>query len=143
MTMRERRRFVAWEHRFMVQMMTAFALVALALAAFGVYALLAYAVRQRFAEIGVRLALGAHPRDVERMFLAQGLAVTGGGAAAGLVLAALVAGALDGLFFGVEAWSPGHFVLAAGVLAATALVASYVPARRAARTDPSTALRAD
>ena len=143
MTMRERRRFVAWEYRFMVQMMTAFALVALALAAFGVYALLAYAVRQRFAEIGVRLALGAHPRDVERMFLAQGLSVTGGGAAAGLVLAALVAGALDGLFFGVEAWSPGHFVLAAGVLAATALAASYVPARRAARTDPSTALRAD
>lgn len=143
MTMNERRRFTSWESRFMGQMMTGFAVMALGLASLGLYALLSYAARQRRAEIGVRLALGAEPRSVVGLFVRQGAAVAGIGVAAGLILSAGVARLLDGLVYGAEVWSPAHVAAAGAILAATVLMASYIPARRAARVNPTIALRAD
>ncbi len=142
MSMAERRRFVTWEHRFMGQMMGAFAAVAVCLAGLGVYALLAYSVRRRVPEIGIRLALGARPRDLVRMFVRQGLAIAAAGLLVGAGLAAVVAAGVEGFIFGSDAWDPGHFALAATVLGGVVLVACYLPARRASRVDPTQALRA-
>ncbi|MGE0464161.1 MAG: ABC transporter permease [Vicinamibacterales bacterium] len=143
MTLNERRRFVTWEQRFLGEMMGTFAMMALGLAGLGVYALLSYAARRRLSEIGVRLALGAAPGDVVRLFLRQGLAIAVIGLGIGLALAAGVAAVLEGLVFGADAWDPLHVMRAAGVLAVTVLLASYLPARRASRTDPTSALRAE
>lgn len=143
MSMAERRRFVSWEQQFLGRMMSVFAAVAVGLAALGVYALLAHAVRRRVPEIGVRIALGAAPGDVVAMFVRQGLAVSGAGALVGLLLAAVVARAVEGFVFGSDAWDPRHFAVAAVVLGAAVIVACYVPARRASRVDPTVALRAD
>ena len=143
MTMNERRRFVTWEDRFMVQMMGTFAALAVCLAGLGVYALLAFAVRRRLAEIGVRLALGAEPRDIVRLFLRHGLVVSAVGIGAGLGLAAAVAAAIEGLVFAGNAWDPRHLAAAVVVLGGAVLLASYLPARRASRIDPTEALRAD
>lgn len=143
MTMSERRRYTTWEQRFLGQMMAAFGATALALAAVGVHALLAYAVRRRVPEIGVRLALGARPEDIVRMFVRQGLIVSGAGVVLGLILAALVAVAVQGAVFGSDAWDPRHFIVAAALLGAAVVLACYVPARRASRVDPAVALRAD
>jgi putative ABC transport system permease protein len=143
MTMNERRRFVTWENRFIGELMGVFAAIALGLAGLGVYALLAYSARSRLTEIGVRLALGAEPRDVVRLFVRQGLVTSAVGLAVGLVLAAGVAAALESLVFGGNRWDPAHVALAAGVLGTTVILASYLPARRAAQTDPTVALRSE
>ncbi|MGD9906597.1 MAG: ADOP family duplicated permease [Vicinamibacterales bacterium] len=143
MTMNQRRRFVTWEDRFMGQMMGTFAALAVGLAGLGVYALLAYAVRRRLPEIGVRLALGAAPGDIVRLVVGQGVAVAAVGLGLGLVLAAALAAVIQGFVFGGDAWDPRHLATAAAVLAAAVLTASYLPARRAARTDPTVALRSE
>lgn len=131
------------ERRFMMLLLAAFAAVAVTLAAIGVYGLLAYVVTQRTPEIGVRLAMGAAPTDVVRLFVREGAALTIVGVVCGLAGALAAARALTTLLFGVTATDPTTFVTVAGVLTGVALVASYVPARRAARVDPMTALRAD
>jgi putative ABC transport system permease protein len=131
------------ERRFTMFLLSAFAAVALALAAIGIYGVLAYLVSQRTQEIGVRLAIGAAPGDVARLFLREGARLTIVGLAAGFAGAAAAARALSTLLFGVTATDPATFAAVAGALTLVALAASYVPARRAARVDPIVALRSD
>jgi putative ABC transport system permease protein len=118
-----------------------FGLVALMLAAIGVYGITSYAVAQRTHEIGIRLALGAQLSDVLRLVLRQGLILTMIGAAIGLFGAYLAMRAITSVLYGVSATDPLTFALVAGLLIAVALIASYVPARRATKVDPLVALR--
>jgi ABC-type antimicrobial peptide transport system permease subunit len=118
-----------------------FAFVALALAAGGLYGVMAYAVRQRTREIGVLLALGARPRQVTGQIVRRGLIVAGIGAAAGVALAIATTRALQGVLYGVVAADPAMIMVVLAVLLSAALLASYVPARHAARIDPVRALR--
>jgi len=115
--------------------------VALVLGVVGIYGVISYVATQRTREIGIRMALGAAARDVSRLFLRQGGVIVAAGIGAGLVTAALVTRVMAALLFGVSAVDPLTFVVVAIALATTALLASYVPARRAARLDPSVALR--
>jgi predicted permease len=143
MLMTERRRFTTWEQRFFGQMMGAFAAIALLLACVGVYALLSYAARRRTQEIGVRLALGARPRDVVALFVRQGALVGLGGLAIGIGLSIVVARALGGAVWGVDVFDPLLFGALGASLLAVVLLASFWPARRASRTDPIAALRSE
>jgi predicted permease len=143
MPMTERRRFTTWEQRFFGQMMGTFAAIALLLACIGVYALLSYAARRRTQEIGVRLALGAAPNDVIRLFVWQGGIIAAGGLVLGLVLAIGVAKALSGTLWGVDPLDISLFAAMGTVLLIVVMAASYWPARQASRTDPVTALRTD
>jgi predicted permease len=143
MPMSERRRFTTWEQRFFGQMMGAFAGVALLLACIGVYALLSYAARRRAQEIGVRLALGARPQDVTWLFVRQGSFIGVGGLILGLVLAAAVAQALSGTLWGVQVIDVPLYAGMGAALFGVVLLASYWPARRASRTDPVQAMRAE
>ena len=140
-TMTEVRRFTTFEQRFFGQLMGAFAGTALLLACLGVYALLAYATRLRTREIGVRLSLGARPRDVAGLFVRQAVQIGSAGLAIGLGLATAVAQALSGTLFAVDAFDPWLFLTAGTVLLAVVLAAAYLPARQAARVDPMLALR--
>ena len=115
--------------------------VALLLGVVGIYGVISYMATQRTREIGIRMALGAAASDVSRLFLRQGGVIVAAGIAAGLVVAALVTRVMAALLFGVSAVDPLTFVAVAVALATTALLASYLPARRAARLDPSVALR--
>jgi putative ABC transport system permease protein len=129
------------ERRFTMLLLASFATVAVALAAIGVYGVLAYLVGQRTQEIGVRLAIGATPGDVVRLFLMEGVALAAAGLAVGLCGALAAARALTALLFGVSAADPLTFGSVAAALAAVTLAASYVPAKRAARVEPMAALR--
>jgi predicted permease len=132
---------VASPRRFVVMMLGGFAAFALLLAALGIYALISYGVSQRTREIGVRLALGATAGDVRRGIMRSTLLLAAAGVAVGVVAAALVVPLLRGMLFGV-AWSdPASFAGALAALAVVAMAAGYFPARRAARVDPSVALR--
>jgi predicted permease len=127
--------------RFLALLLTAFAGVALALAAIGVYATMAYVVAQGTREIGIRLALGATGRGVLILVLGQSLRVTGAGLAAGLVGALALSRVLGSLLFGVRASDPPTFAGVAALLAVISLAASYIPARRASLIDPMVSLR--
>jgi putative ABC transport system permease protein len=129
------------ERRFTMLLLTSFAAVAVALAAIGIYGVLAYLVSQRVQEIGVRLAIGATPRSVAGLFVREGALLTLAGLVCGLAGATAITRALSTLLFGVTTTDPATFGAVAGALAVVALVASYVPARRAARVDPMVALR--
>ena len=118
-------------------------LIAVLLAAVGLYGLITYWVSRRTREIGLRVALGASPREVVTMVVRQGVVLTGAGLVAGGALAFGVARMLRGVLLGVEAGDPVTFLLAALALLGVALVANAVPARRAARVDPMVALRQD
>jgi putative ABC transport system permease protein len=119
-----------------------FAGVALSLAAVGIYGVMSYAVSQRAHELGIRIALGAARRDVWQLVVGQGMLLTGIGLGIGVVLAALATRVVRSLLFGVGPTDAVTYGMVAGVLASVALVACYVPARRAARVDPMDALRA-
>jgi putative ABC transport system permease protein len=129
--------------RFTTTLLTSFSTISLLLAAVGLYGVISYAVTQRAAEIGIRMALGARGRDITRLVLAQMTVVVGVGLAAGAVGAIALAGEMRSLLFGVTALDPSTFAAVAALLVVVALVASYVPARRAARVDPVVALRAE
>jgi putative ABC transport system permease protein len=129
--------------RFAARVFGAFALVALVLAALGLYGLLAYSVSRRTREIGVRVALGAQAADVRRLVLGEGLTLVAAGIAIGLAAAWVASRALDSLLFGVTAADPLTYALGPLVLAAVAAAASLLPARRATRVDPAVALRAE
>jgi putative ABC transport system permease protein len=127
--------------RFYMLLLGIFAVAALFLAAIGIYGVLAYAVRQRSNEIGIRRALGARSGDVMRMVVGRAMLLAGGGLIAGLLASLALTRILSGLLYRVSATDPWTFAGVAILLAAVALFASLVPARRAARVDPLVALR--
>jgi putative ABC transport system permease protein len=127
--------------KMQASLLSGFAGLALLLVTLGIYAVLSFAVTQRTQEIGVRVALGAQPRDVLRMIFSQGFKLFLIGAALGLAAALALSRALHHLFFGVSAYDPASFAGVTILLAAVALLACYVPARRATRVDPLIALR--
>jgi putative ABC transport system permease protein len=131
------------EPRFSMLMLGIFAGIALLLAAIGIYGVISYSVAQRTHELGVRIALGANRMAVVGMVVRQVLTMTGLGIAIGGVAALLAGSVLAKLLFGVRSSDPVTFVAVALVLTAVALVAAAVPAWRAARLDPVTALRAE
>jgi putative ABC transport system permease protein len=127
--------------RFSALLMVIFGFVALALASIGLYGMMSYSVAQRTSEIGIRLALGAQRRDVLTMVIKQAIGLALLGVVAGLVTALALARLLRNLLFGVGAADPLTFGVVAFVLLAVAFLASFVPARRAAKVDPMIALR--
>jgi putative ABC transport system permease protein len=129
------------ERRFTMLLLALFAATALVLAVVGIYGVMAYFVTHRTHEIGIRMALGASPRDVIGMVLGQGLALVAAGVVAGVIGALLLTRAITALLFGISARDPFTFAALSGVLAAAALLACYIPARRATRVDPIRALR--
>lgn len=131
------------ERRFSMQMVGLFALAAVLLAALGIYGVISYIVRERVHEIGIRLALGAQSRNILRMVLCQGLSLAVAGAAVGLVGALIVSHFMAGLLYGIRPTDPLTFVAVAVLLIGVALLACYIPARRAIRVDPLVALRCD
>jgi putative ABC transport system permease protein len=127
--------------RFRSLLMTLFAATALLLAAVGIYGVIAYSVAQRTQEIGVRMALGASAAGVLRMVIGQGGRLAGLGIALGLLGAFALTRVLERMLFGVSASDPLTFAGAVLVLGTIAVLASLIPALRAARVDPITALR--
>jgi predicted permease len=131
------------DRRLPMQLMIAFALLALTLAAVGVYGVMAYSVAARTREIGVRVALGAQPRSVFAMVVRQGLAAAVAGLLIGLAGAAALGKVLTKLLYGVGVTDTPTYVAVASVLLAVTLVACLVPARRALKVDPLEALRSE
>jgi len=129
------------ERRFTMLLLALFALTALVLSAIGIYGVMAYFVTQRTHEIGIRMALGASRRTVIGMVLGQGARLAAAGVVAGVIGALLMTRAIATLLYGVSARDPWTLVALSAVLSAVALLACYVPARRATRVDPIRALR--
>jgi len=130
-----------WVVRSGAETVSFFGGLALVLALVGVYGVVAYGVARRTREIGIRTALGARPATVLRMILREGLVMTLSGAAPGMLLALGLGRVFSGVLFQVSATDPVAFTLAPVVLVVVALVACWLPARRAARLDPLAALR--
>ncbi len=132
----------AWSRdRFSTVLLGGFGVIALLLAAVGVYGVLAYAVEQRTGEVGIRMALGADASDVRRLILSDALALVGAGLGVGIVGALLLSGTLSSQLYGVEARDPVVYLGVLAVLALVGVVASLVPAQRAAGISPLTAMR--
>jgi putative ABC transport system permease protein len=129
------------ERRFALQILGFFAGVALLLAAIGIYGVMAYTFSQRRHEIGIRMALGAQPRDILRMALSEGMTLVAVGLGSGLVGALILTRFLHSMLYAVSPNDPLTFVALAALLAAVALLACFVPARRATQVDPLVALR--
>jgi putative ABC transport system permease protein len=117
--------------------------MALVLGVVGIYGVIAYAVSQRTREIGIRMALGAEPAGLQRMFVRHGLLLAGIGAAVGLVAAGGVTRLMSSLLFGITALDPATYAVVSVMLIGAAMLASYVPARRATAVDPVEALRCE
>jgi putative ABC transport system permease protein len=129
--------------RSMAWLLSVFAVSALMLAAIGVFGVMSHAVSQRTREIGVRMAIGASPQRMLGAILGEGLMQVGLGLVVGAVLSLLTARLLSGLLFGVGALSFAPYLIVIVLLGTVSLAACLVPARRAMRIDPATALRAE
>lgn len=143
MTMTDRRAFTSWPQRLMGYSFAAFGTFALVLALCGIYGVIAYSVVQRTQEIGVRMALGAQPARMVLGIVGRALKLAGIGAAIGLVAAVVFARALEGILYGVSIESPAPYLIVVCLLLLAAALASYLPARKAARIDPTDALRVE
>ena len=131
----------AYLHRSSAWLVGGFAVVALLLGVVGLYGVIAYSVGRRTREIGVRMALGAQRQAVYRMILLEAAWLTGVGIVVGLFCSVGAATLIRDLLFGVHSWDAATLVFVACLLAVFALLASYIPARRAAKVDPMVALR--
>jgi len=140
-TMEQRMSDSVAESRFSALLLGIFAVVAIVLASIGIYGVTSYAVTARQHEIGIRMALGAQPVDVERMFIRSGIGLTFAGLSLGLLASFALTKLMAGLLFGVSPHDPLTFVGMAALLLFVALLACYIPARRATRVDPLVALR--
>jgi predicted permease len=129
--------------RFYTLLLTAFAALALVLAFIGLYGTIAYTVEQRTREIGVRMALGARPGDVVRLMIGRGMVPAGIGLVAGIAIAIMSPSLLGSFVFGITPRDPATFALTSLALAGSALLACWLPARRASRLDPAQTLRID
>ena len=129
--------------RLLAVLLGAFAALALALATIGIYGVMAYGVTQRAPEIGIRMALGAGRQRIIRMVVGHGMSLVGVGLVLGVVAYLVLSRLLDSLLFAVSANDPLTLVIVVAVLASSALLASYLPARRATRIDPLETLRSD
>jgi predicted permease len=127
--------------RFSAELVGVFAVVALLLASVGIYGLLAYMVGQRTHEIGVRMALGAMPSTIGKMIVSRGVGLTGIGVGIGLLLSGIMAPMISTVLYGVRPLDPEVFLAVPLILIVVALLASYIPARRAAKVNPIVALR--
>jgi len=130
-----------WAQRLSADLLAVFGLLALVLASIGMYGVISYSVHQRTREIGVRLALGATPGDVQRMVLSEGVRLVAVGVVAGMMVALLASRVLQNMLFAVSARDAVTFVLVPTVLVLVSIAACWIPAFRATRIDPSTALR--
>jgi predicted permease len=126
---------------FNTMLLTIFAGVALFLAAIGIYGLMAYSVRQRTQEIGIRMALGASPEHVRKMVVSQGMWLAAIGVVIGVAAALGLTRFMAGLIYGVKTWDPAVFASVAVLLSAVSWFATYIPARRASQVDPMVSLR--
>jgi ABC-type antimicrobial peptide transport system permease subunit len=126
--------------RMVMQFAGVFAGFALLLSAVGIYGVMAYSVSQRKQEMGIRVALGANPSDILRLVVGQGMRLTLAGIGFGVVASLLLTRLLSSLLFGIQGIDPTVFSAAAIVLVASALLACYLPARRATQVDPVAAL---
>jgi putative ABC transport system permease protein len=131
----------AAQPKFSAELLGLFAGFAVMLAGLGLYGLIAYTVAQQTREIGIRMALGAQPQDVLRMVLVQGGRMALGGIAVGLIASLALIRVISNLLFGVTATDPMTYAGVSALLLGIALVACYLPARRAMRVDPIVALR--
>jgi putative ABC transport system permease protein len=127
--------------RFNLLLLSIFAIIALLLAAVGLYGVMSYAVTQRTREIGIRMALGAQRRDVLRMVLRQGLFLSSIGVLIGLAASLALTGAMKSMLYGVSSTDPATLIGISLLLTAVALLACYLPARRAIKVDPLAAVR--
>jgi putative ABC transport system permease protein len=143
LTMEERIAESLGPRRFTMLLLVAFGGVALLLAAIGIYGVVACAVSERTHEIGVRLALGAQPREIVRMIVGHGLSLALAGIAIGLGGAWLVSESMRTMLFGVSPHDPITYSTIALLIAAIAVSASYLPGRRAVRVDPTVTLRSE
>jgi ABC-type antimicrobial peptide transport system permease subunit len=130
-----------WEPRIYAQLLGAFSVVALIIAALGIYGVMAYTVAQRTREIGIRMALGAARADVQRLVVGQALRLTMLGAGLGLAAAFVLTRFMQSLLFGIRADDPPTFVGVTLILAVSSAAAAWLPTARAVRVDPVVALR--
>lgn len=133
----------AYLHRTSAWLVGGFAVFALLLGVVGLYGVVAYSVSQRVREIGVRMALGANRRSVYRLVLTEAMWLTGSGIIIGLACSVAASSLIRGLLFGVGSWDVPTWAVVCAVLGLSAMLASFFPARRAAKVNPMEALRAE